>query len=123
MRDVGALWEQAACDHLTGAGLELITRNYQCRYGEIDLVMRDTGASNETCTVFVEVRYRRSAVRGGGLASVGAAKRTRLLRAASAFLQTRPELAAQPCRFDVVACSGTPRQAHFEWIRNAFDAC
>ena len=122
MRDVGAHWETAACAHLTRAGMKLVTRNFQCRFGEIDLVMRDTDSDGENCTVFVEVRFRRSGARGGGLASVGASKRAKLLSAAAAYLQANPRAAAQACRFDVVACRGTPQQPQFEWIRNAFDA-
>lgn len=121
MREVGAQWEQATCDYLTGEGLRLVTRNFHCRYGEIDLVMRDTGERGENCTVFVEVRFRRSASRGDGLASVGPAKRNRLRHAAQLFLQSNPRLARQACRFDVVACSGSAQYPRFEWVRNAFD--
>jgi putative endonuclease len=111
------LWENAAAAHLLQAGLRPVTRNFNCRYGEIDLIMRE-----RTCTVFVEVRYRNSATRGDGLASVGPAKRAKLLRAAAVFLQANPRLAAEPCRFDVIACEGTPAQPLFEWTRAAFDA-
>lgn len=115
-RDIGALWENAALAHLQHAGLHVLSRNFNCRYGEIDLIMRD-----RDCTVFVEVRYRNTTARGGGLASVGPAKRQKLARTAAVYLQTNPRLAAGPCRFDVVACQGTPAQPQFEWIRAAFD--
>jgi len=123
MRDVGLRWEQAACDYLKTQGMQLLTRNFHCRFGEIDLVMCDTGARDKNCIVFVEVRFRRSNSRGGGLASVGPAKRAKLRNAAEVFLQSNPRLANQACRFDVIACSGTPRHPRFEWIRNAFEAC
>jgi putative endonuclease len=116
-RDVGTLWENAAAVHLQQAGLQPVTRNFNCRYGEIDLIMRERG-----CIVFVEVRYRNTAARGGGLASVGRSKRLKLMRAAAMFLQANPRLAAEPCRFDVIACEGTPAQPLFEWTRAAFDA-
>lgn len=120
-RDIGALWEDAALAHLRGAGLHPLTRNFTCRVGEIDLVMLDK-TSREGSTVFVEVRYRNASARGDGRASVGAAKRAKLLRAAALYLQAHPKLAAQPCRFDVIGCSGTPEQPQFDWTRNAFDA-
>ena len=116
-RDVGALWEQAAMTHLVRAGLRLLTRNFTCRHGEVDLVMRDGD-----CIVFVEVRYRGSRERGGGTASVGAAKRAKLVRAAQVYLLAHPKFAAAPCRFDVVGCSGIPAQPQLDWIRAAFDA-
>ena len=51
----GAEVESAARRHLLRAGLEDIAANANCRFGEIDLVMRDGDS-----VVFVEVRYRAS---------------------------------------------------------------
>ena len=116
-RDVGILWENAALAHLQAAGLRALQRNFTCRWGEIDLIMRDGDS-----VVFVEVRYRRSGTRGDGIASVGAAKRAKLVRAAQVWLQAHPALAAQPCRFDVIGCSGTPQRAVLDWTRAAFEA-
>jgi putative endonuclease len=117
MHSVGILWENAASAHLQQAGLGLLARNFNCRYGEIDVVMRERG-----CVVFVEVRYRGSAARGDGLASVGPAKRTKLIRTAAIYLKAHPRLAGMACRFDVVACARTPAHPAFDWIRAAFDA-
>lgn len=104
-------------EHLAHAGMRLLTRNFVCRHGELDLVMREGD-----CVVFVEVRYRGSRGRGDGVASVGAGKRAKLVRAAQVYLLARPHLATAACRFDVVGCSGTPQQPQLDWIRSAFDA-
>jgi len=120
MRDIGAQWEDAALAHLRNAGLEPLARNFTCRFGEIDLVMLDRSAHGGI--VFVEVRYRNAATHGDGAASVGPTKRAKLSRAAALYLQAHPKLAAQPCRFDVIGCSGTPVRPQFDWTRNAFDA-
>ena len=109
--------EAAALAHLQARGLRLISRNAAARGGEIDLVMTDGDA-----LVFVEVRYRASSAFGGGLASVDAGKRRRLVRAAQAFLQQHPEHADAPCRFDVVVASGDPDAPTFDWLRDAFRA-
>lgn len=128
-RDVGIHWETAVATHLRQAGLEPVAQNFSCRYGEIDLIMLDRSPFDRSrleksqSIVFVEVRYRNIDARGDGLASVGAAKRSKLLRAAAVYLQEHPQLAEMPCRFDVVACSGTPECPSFDWIRAAFDAC
>ena len=122
MRTTGILWENAASQHLQQSGLALLERNFTCRFGEIDLVLLDRRARGGECVVFAEVRYRRSDVRGGGLASVGAGKRARLLRAAALYLQAHPEHGDRACRFDVVACSGTPAHPRFDWIQSAFEA-
>jgi putative endonuclease len=116
-RDAGARWEDAALHHLTRHGLELVTRNFICRFGEIDLVLRERGI-----LVFAEVRYRGDVARGDGTVSVGPAKRAKLTRAAALYLQAHPHLAALPCRFDVVGCGGSLAQPVFEWTRAAFEA-
>ena len=116
-RAIGELWEDAALAHLRKAGLELVARNFHCRYGEIDLVMRDGDA-----LVFVEVRYRDDATRGGGAASVGPAKQRKLIQTAQIFLQEHLRYAALPCSFDVIGCAGTPQRPVYDWTRNAFDA-
>ena len=117
-RSTGDLWEEAALAHLRAAGLEPIERNFTSRHGELDLVMRERGAG----IVFVEVRFRGSATHGDGTASVGPAKRAKLIRAAALWLQAHPRHANEPCRFDVIGCSGTPQQPRFDWTRAAFDA-
>ena len=116
-RSAGARYEAVALDHLQDAGLELIARNYYCRYGEIDLVMRE-----RDIVVFVEVRFRRAGRFGDGIDSVNAGKRAKLVRAASAFLAEHPRLADATCRFDVLAISDDSRAPSPDWRRNAFEA-
>jgi putative endonuclease len=96
---------------LLAQGLTLVQRNYRCRGGEIDLIMRDGGT-----LVFVEVRYRRSERFGGAIASIDRRKQARLTAAAGYYLQRHPS--PLPCRFDVVAIGAGDR---VDWIRNAFD--
>ncbi|MGY8564223.1 YraN family protein [Paracidovorax citrulli] len=109
----GAAVETAALGHLRSAGLSPLARNVRYKGGELDLVMRDGGT-----TVFVEVRYRADARYGGGAASVDLRKRRKLVLAARLFLLSHPELAQQPCRFDVVDASGEPPRLN--WLRDAF---
>lgn len=97
---------------LESQGLKRVTRNWRCRFGEIDLIMRD-----QTTLVFVEVRMRSSAAFGGAAASVTASKQRKLLAAAKLYLSNLPEM--PPCRFDVVAL--TDSGAAPEWIQSAFD--
>jgi putative endonuclease len=116
-RVAGARYEDIALAHLEKAGLALLARNYRCRYGEIDLVMRDGDD-----VVFVEVRYRRTRSFGGGIDSVDAGKRAKLVRAAGAFLADHAQLAACACRFDVLAIGPAPDAPQIDWRRNAFEA-
>lgn len=110
----GKQHEDLACAHLRRHGLKLLTRNYHCRRGEIDLVMRDRES-----LVFVEVRYRRQDRYGSASESVNWHKQQRLIAAAEHYLlyegNTRPA-----ARFDVVAISGDGPDLKLEWIHNAF---
>ena len=114
--------ETAALAHLQAHGLRLLSRNASARVGEIDLVMLDNSGVDGEAVVFVEVRYRAGTAFGGGVASVDAGKRRRLVRAAQAFLQRHPRHADAPCRFDVVAASGDPASPALDWLKDAFRA-
>ncbi len=97
---------------LVAQGLKRVARNWRCRFGEIDLIMRD-----QSTLVFVEVRMRSSAHFGGAAASVTPGKQRKLLAAAKLYLSNLSEL--PPCRFDVVAL--TDSYAAPQWIQSAFD--
>jgi len=114
----GADAEAQAQQHLEAAGLRLVARNWRCRGGELDLVMRDRDT-----LVFVEVRSRASSAFGSALETVDARKQARLTLAARSFLKAHPEHAARPARFDVVALDGAAgRPQQLDWLRAAFDA-
>jgi len=108
---LGQTAEARAAAFLQARGLKLLARNWRCRFGEIDLIMRD-GAT----LVFIEVRLRSRNDFGGAAASVTPAKQRKLLAAARQYLATLKT--PPPCRFDVVALSGDDAP---DWIRNAFD--
>jgi putative endonuclease len=105
--------EDCALAYLQAQGLALVERNYRCRGGEIDLVMRDGGK-----IVFVEVRFRSSQRFGGALASVGNRKQARLIHAASHYLATKR--IDRPARFDVAAVSPDQGKLAIQWIKDAF---
>ncbi len=111
MNTLGVDAETMAAAFLEKRGLRIVARNYRCRMGEIDLVAHD-GA----ITVFVEVRKRASSDFGGAAASITAAKRLKVLKAARHYLS---KLSAMPqCRFDALLIQGEPPK--IEWIRDAF---
>lgn len=108
--------EQFACEYLQNQGLELITRNYNCRFGEIDLIMHDKNRDN---TVFVEVRYRKNQQFGGAAISVTPQKQQKIIRTALHYMQKNaPDASA---RFDVIAIEGDINgKKEINWIVDAF---
>ena len=105
--------EQRAAIFLQQQKLTLLESNYRCRFGEIDLIMREGDT-----VVFVEVRMRSSDRFGGAAASITAAKRLKLTRAARHYLAKYDN--DFPCRFDAILISGE-QENEIEWIQNAFD--
>jgi putative endonuclease len=107
----GAQAEQLAARYLQQQGLTLLDTNYRCRFGEIDLILRD----GETL-VFAEVRQRSRSDFGGAAASIDARKQQRIILAARHYLAALNR--TPPCRFDAVLLDST---AQPEWVRNAFE--
>lgn len=105
--------EQRAAIFLQQQKLTLLERNYRCRFGEIDLIMREGDT-----VIFIEVRMRSSDRFGGAATSITAAKQLKLTRAARHYLAGCE--GDFPCRFDAILISGE-RENEIEWIRNAFD--
>jgi putative endonuclease len=114
----GAAAEDLAAAYLARQGLVLLARNLSCKGGEIDLV-----CGEGDLLVMVEVRQRTRRDFGGALASITAAKRRKILRAARYVLNQRPDWRSRCLRFDVVAIQGSPLGAHeIEWVKDAFRA-
>ena len=116
-RLIGAQAESTAREFLARRGLRPLLANYRCRFGELDLVLRDGPA-----LIVVEVRQRRSMRYGGATASIDARKRRRIALATRHLLLTRRDLRNLPVRFDVIAIDAARPAVGIEWIRGAFAA-
>lgn len=111
--------ETACCHYLKSQGLKLVDRNFNCRLGEIDLIMTD-----KNTLVFVEVRFRKNDYFGGGLESITNTKINKLRKTAELYLQQNNQY--KNARFDVVSMSKNAQTMNnkqiytFDWITNAF---
>ena len=112
----GAEGETLACRHLQDQGYRILTRNFRCRSGEIDVVAREGDV-----TVFVEVKDRRGRSHGEGHESVTFGKRRRVVRAARLYAASNG-LSESPIRFDVVSIERDPGGDRIRHDRGAFDA-
>jgi putative endonuclease len=81
--ELGALGEHLAIDHLRSLGLRVLTRNWRCRYGELDVIAADDTSGT---VVFVEVKTRTSDRLGGVAEAVTPDKVRRLRRLAGVWL-------------------------------------
>lgn len=114
MLTTGQQAELLACQYLQRHKLKLITKNYHCRRGEIDLIMQD-----KTTLVFIEVRYRKSNRFGSALESVDYKKQAKIIITAEHYLlQNTKSFAGY--RFDVIAISPTHESEEIIWVKDAF---
>jgi len=100
---LGARGEQLAADWYASRGYQVVVRNWRCRQGELDLVVRRDGE-----LVFCEVKSRSSDRFGLPAEAVTPAKQRRLRQLAGLFLAS-PDWAdgrGLALRFDVAAVMG-----------------
>ncbi|MET8799778.1 YraN family protein [Nocardia sp. NPDC004568] len=112
---LGAQGEELAARYMQAAGMEIVCRNWRCRYGELDLVVRDAGV-----TAFVEVKTRSGLGYGTPAEAVTYDKQQRIRRLALLWL-TEQDGPWQRIRFDVVSIL-LPRTAEpvIEHLRAVF---
>lgn len=93
---LGRRAEDLAAVELAERGYEIIEINYRCRYGEVDIIARDSGA-----LVFVEVRSRRSNEPTSPAESITEKKQAKLVLTAQHYLSSHEGCKDADCRFDV----------------------
>lgn len=109
--------ETAAENYLVEQGLKVISRNFRCRFGEIDLI-----AIDHNTLVYIEVRYRRSVQRMAVVETLDKNKIQRLITTGEYFLTHNRQYQKLQCRFDFIGISGNSQNPEIEWIKNAFQA-
>ena len=111
-RALGAKGEDVAAAWYTKQGYEVVARNWRCREGELDLILR----SGRTY-VFCEVKTRTSTLFGAPVEAVTRDKQMRIRRLAARWLQDGAPGPAKDIRFDVASVLG-PREV--EVLEGAF---
>lgn len=96
-RKLGKKWEEKACRYLSEHGYFILTTNYTCPIGEIDII-----ASEHNRIVFVEVKYRNSSAYGYAAEAVTPKKQRTIQKAAMYYLTEKIHSDHIDCRFDVV---------------------
>ncbi|TFH71578.1 YraN family protein [Gammaproteobacteria bacterium LSUCC0112] len=118
-RKTGVAYEQLASAYLQEFGLQPIASNYQCRLGEIDLIMRE-----QNTLVFVEVRYRLRSEFMSPIVSINKKKQQKLRRTAQVYLKHHGLTDAVPCRIDLIGITRCKQTGvlMYEWIKNAIES-
>lgn len=115
-RELGQRGEQMAAAFLQHHGYTIVTTNWRCPHGELDIV-----ASKDDILVFVEVRTRRSETTDEAFESIKSFKQDRLQRLAYAYLSEN-NLPDALWRVDVIAIAIPFRgQPIIEHVENALE--
>lgn len=105
----GQFAETLAIWHLRFKGYRILSRQFRCRAGEIDIIAR-----RGSLLVFVEVKAHRDAATAAE--ALTPRQTSRIIRAAEAFVQAHHSLAGLDQRFDAILIS--PRR----WPMHLVDA-
>jgi putative endonuclease len=100
--ELGKRGEDLAADYLAGTGLVLLSRNWRCRDGEVDLI-----ATDGERLVICEVKTRSGTGYGEPAEAVTAAKAARIRRVAAQWLSTY-RVGWCEIRFDILAVMCPP---------------
>jgi putative endonuclease len=106
--------EDLAEAFLHNKGLVTQEKNFRCKLGEIDLIMRD-----KDVLVFIEVRLRSNPFFTNAAESVDKQKQRKVMNTASYYLQQHKLMDKIACRFDVIAVQHNAIQDS-NWIKDAF---
>ncbi|HSW44863.1 MAG TPA: YraN family protein [Phycisphaerae bacterium] len=112
---LGQAGEKQAERFLKKQGYRIVTRNYGCAGGELDIVALDGKT-----IVFIEVKTRSSADHADPQDAVTPVKQQRVINAAKTFIQ-HTHSQDRAYRFDVVAITlDDDKPAKIELFKNAF---
>lgn len=111
-RQTGKQYEELAASFLQKEGYCILEKNYQCRFGEVDLVAKHDGY-----LVFVEVKYRKTARFGFPVEAVDLNKQRKISKVAQCYMMANRIGTAVSVRFDVVAVLGEELTVY----KNAFE--
>lgn len=115
-QETGKLGENIASEYLSKKNFDVILRNFHTRYGEIDIIARDS-----RYIIFAEVKTRNQFAVANPSEWVDFRKQKKIIMTASAYLKKNPT-DLQP-RFDVIEIlieKGTSKLISLNHIENAF---
>lgn len=111
-RQIGKQYERKAAEYLIQAGYEILEYNYQCRYGEIDLIAK----AADGCLVFIEVKARANTHFGNALEALTPTKCDKIRRTSRHYIYEKRLSWNQDYRYDVIAF----QEGRLEHIQHAF---
>lgn len=113
-RETGDWGEKVAAEYLQKQGYRILTTNFRCKIGEIDIIAKD-----QEYIVFIEVKYRKDLSHGLPREAVTYYKQRTIIKVAMWYLKQK-HLYDCSCRFDVIEILGGPTGLTISLIKDAF---
>lgn len=113
---IGVLGEEATAAEYRKLGYDILTANYRCRFGELDIVAFD---GKYICVCEVKTRKQHTLV--SGLEAIDAGKQERIRMTTEDLLQ-KLELQDYPVRFDAAEVTPNPHDNNNMNVTLVFDA-
>lgn len=116
----GKRGEHIAISYLKNNGYKIITQNYRNRFGEIDIIAKDSDT-----LAFVEIKTRRidTAALGPPQIAVNPKKQRKIIKASIVYIKQK-NISNMRFRFDVIAVTilpdGSLKENGIDLIKNAF---
>lgn len=114
-RELGNLGEKIALNYLKKSGYQILERNYQKKWGEIDII-----AQLKEKIFFIEVKSKNKGVAFRPEQNVNFSKQKRLIRAAKDYLLERKISPERPWQIDVITIEldFKTRRANLQHLKN-----
>ena len=115
-KEIGTKYETIASQYLAKHNIQIISKNFSCKVGEIDLIGID-----QDNIVFIEVRYRKNLNYGSPLETIVYKKQQKIIKTAQYFMLTNEYLYNRYSpRFDIIGIWHEKSDLKIEWAQSAF---
>lgn len=111
-RTCGKFYEDIAVDFLIGKGYTILQRNFNCSFGEVDIIAEKKGV---ICFVEVKARTRRDF--GSPLEAITPAKQKRMIKTAEYYCM-KNKIVNKPIRFEAVGIELKEGKPYFDHVEN-----
>ena len=111
-QELGDKGEEIAAKYVEMMGFEIIERNFRCKLGEIDLIIKDKDE-----LVFVEVKTRGQKMYGTPGEAVNKQKKNHIYHVAEYYLMMN-HLEHVFCRIDVIEIYKTEKSYFVNYLKN-----
>ena len=116
-QEIGKQGEIVACRYLQERGYKILTRNFKCKQGEVDIIAWDENADE---LVFIEVKTRTSSKYGMPADAVNEVKQKHIYRSAEYYVY-RNRIKNVSIRLDIIEIHVYESRFYINHIKQAFE--